>query len=586
MSLKLRLSALVSKDAKLRYGIFLIEVGDDPAKGFALLSALAKQNVVEAQFRVGKSYLEGLGVPPSLEDGTRWIRRAAQAGHVQAQFILATLYTIGFPEGFDENSTTLLTNVAQLPKTPDFHQAAIWARKSAEAGFPDAQALLGYVLTNGPADLVQPSEGREWFEKAAKAGSAQGSLGLGMALLYGEERREEDKQRGIAALEKATAAGLATPFYLLAQIHEHGNGKERDLGAAARCYQEAAERGIVAAQARFGLFLLEGRGIERNISRAETWLRRAALGGDVESAALLGDIYVRGDDLAPNYLEAATWYRLAAENGHAAAARGLGLLYLTGTGVHRDPNEAARWFRLSAENGDRVADADLGNLALSGAASDEDKQAMRDRFEKAAEAGDLVSAFNLGVCLAEGVGVPRDERQAAYWMQRAAEGIVNAQYWLGRMYIEGRGFDVNIEEGCRWLEKAATAGMTDAQTLLGQMLVTGRAPGGKNHARALELYREAATHGHVGAMFSAGALYGGGHDVPADRPEALRWFLLAAERGNPLAQLMAGRYLTHGLAGKTDLAAGRKWLERAKSQGVSDAEAELKNLEKSASNGG
>ena len=71
--------------------------------------------------------------------------------------------------------------------------------------------------------------------------------------------------------------------------------------------------------------------------------------------------------------------------------------------------------------------------------------------------------------------------------------------------------------------------MTDAQVALAEMLVNGRG-GPKDHAEARRCSRRPPGQGHVGAMFALGALLGGGHDVPWDRPAAQRWFRAAAER--------------------------------------------------------
>jgi len=131
-----------------------------------------------------------------------------------------------------------------------------------------------------------------------------------------------------------------------------------------------------------------------------------------------------------------------------------------------------------------------------------------------------------------------------------------------------------------WLDRAARAGMSEAITLLAQILVSGRAPQGKDHPRALDLYRQAARQGYVDAMFSAGAMLGGGHDVTVDRHEAQYWFRCAAERGHALGQLMLGRYLKRGLAGEVNPVEARIWLERAQAQGVDDAAAELAKLER------
>ena len=56
--------------------------------------------------------------------------------------------------------------------------------------------------------------------------------------------------------------------------------------------------------------------------------------------------------------------------------------------------------------------------------------------------------------------------------------------------------------------------------------------------------------------------------------------LQAAERGHPRAQLMLGRYLVHGTAGRTDVAEARRWLKAAERQGLTEAALELTRLPK------
>jgi TPR repeat protein len=92
------------------------------------------------------------------------------------------------------------------------------------------------------------------------------------------------------------------------------------------------------------------------------------------------------------------------------------------------------------------------------------------------------------------------------------------------------------------------------------------------------LFEKAAGRGHLGATFAVGAMYGGGHEVPMDRPTAQRWFRAAAERGHAYAQMMLGRYLARGLAGERDTARARVWLERALAQGLQEARTDLAAL--------
>jgi hypothetical protein len=79
-------------------------------------------------------------------------------------------------------------------------------------------------------------------------------------------------------------------------------------------------------------------------------------------------------------------------------------------------------------------------------------------------------------------------------------------------------------------------------------------------------------------MFAVGAMLGGGHEVPWDRPSAQRWFRTAAERGHPYAQMMLGRYLARNLGGELNVEEGRRWLERAVAQGLQEAKNDLATL--------
>ena len=75
-----------------------------------------------------------------------------------------------------------------------------------------------------------------------------------------------------------------------------------------------------------------------------------------------------------------------------------------------------------------------------------------------------------------------------------------------------------------------------------------------------------------------GALLGGGHDVPMDRPAAQAWFAKAAAKNHPYAQLMLGRYLARGLAGEVDPVRARVLLEQAQAAGVAEAAQDLAAL--------
>src|ERR1700710_379005 len=129
-----RLISGFSSAASLRRGVRMQEQGNARA-AFALLSRAGRANIPEAEFRVGRCYLEGAGVPPSRADGVRWVERAAAKGYVEAQALLATLCLHGMAPGFaDAGSGVGSLFSGQTTAEPDYPSAAKWARLAAEAG--------------------------------------------------------------------------------------------------------------------------------------------------------------------------------------------------------------------------------------------------------------------------------------------------------------------------------------------------------------------------------------------------------------------------------------------------------------------
>ena len=88
-------------------------------------------------------YNTGEGVPQNYRKAAKWVRRAAEQGHADAQFTLGLMYYHG--EG--------------LPQ--DNQEAARWARKAAEQGQVEAQYNLALSYANGeglPQDYIQANK--------------------------------------------------------------------------------------------------------------------------------------------------------------------------------------------------------------------------------------------------------------------------------------------------------------------------------------------------------------------------------------------------------------------------------------------
>jgi uncharacterized protein len=156
----------------------------------------------------------------------------------------------------------------------------------------------------------------------------------------------------------------------------------------------------------------------------------------------------------------------AAKQGNPLAQWKLGRMYASGDGVPLDDLKAFEYFsQIADEHADEGPDSP--------------------------HAAVVANAFvALGTYFLDGIKgtyvAPNAVR--AYEMYHYAAsyyGNVNAQYNLARLYLEGTGVAQDARQAARWLNLAAEKGHPPAQALLGHLLITGQ--GGIQRQRVLGL---------------------------------------------------------------------------------------------------
>lgn len=136
-------------------------------------------------------------------------------------------------------------------------------------------------------------------------------------------------------------------------------------------------------------------------------------------------------------------------------------------------------------------------------------------------------------------GIKLSARGVADWCDAAAAGDPEAQFVLGRFYLEGAaGLPRDPSLARRWFGWAARARLAVAQIELAKMEEAGIGSP-VDRASAARWYRSAAEQGHTGAQRRYGHLLWHGIGVSQDRGEAVKWWARAAEQGDALAK----RYL-------------------------------------------
>ncbi len=134
----------------------------DYAYSARLLTALAENGHVQAQYLLATQYDTGLGVKKNEYSSFYWYKKAAKAGVGIAQHNLAVAYAQG-------------NGIAQ-----DISKAITWWKRAANAGNIDSQYNLGIIYAAG-RDSIKPNLGKalKWWRMAAMNGDAVAQFNLG-----------------------------------------------------------------------------------------------------------------------------------------------------------------------------------------------------------------------------------------------------------------------------------------------------------------------------------------------------------------------------------------------------------------------
>ena len=137
----------------------------------------------------------------------------------------------------------------------------------------------------------------------------------------------------------------------------------------------------------------------------------------------------------------------------------------------------------------------------------------------------------IGSLYANGDGVDVDDAAAFAWYLKSADGgNVQAQSNIGAMYAMGNGVTADDVKAVGWFERAAEAGDAHGQFNLAVLLSEGRGVE-KDLAKAAEWYQAAAEMGHYPSQARLGHMYSTGHGVEKNRVQAFLWLSLAAQHG-------------------------------------------------------
>ena len=162
---------------------------------------LAELGNAKAQYNMGLSYFNGVGVGVDKVEAIKWYRLAAEQGNAGAQFNLACAYDSG--EGVSVDKV----------------ESIKWYRLAANQGDADAQYNLGSACSTGEGVSVDKVEAIKWYRLAAEQGDAAAQFYLGLSYLTGEGV-SVDKVEGLKWIKLAAKNGIPQAITYLESLNE------------------------------------------------------------------------------------------------------------------------------------------------------------------------------------------------------------------------------------------------------------------------------------------------------------------------------------------------------------------------------
>lgn len=291
------------------------------------------------------------------------------------------------------------------------------------------------------------------------------------------EPRQETNQASPSSMDPSLARDQLK-FEEGVQAYDAG-----DQATAFAIWLPLAKAGDLAAQRNVAHLLRKGLGVEADPTRALFFYERAARGG-LASAALNAGM-MRLEESADYFdpRKAAEWHALAAAAGSPIAQWELSRLLASGDGGRQDTEAALLLLQQAAAGGHEEAIAQVDALRASRPPALENPEAVApktapvrdaplpDTPEPLIETSGQAAPVSpeMGALFMQGVFLfdARDYSGAAEkWLPLAKNGVIEAQYRLGRLYQFGMGVQRNQAQARSWFLLASTAGHEEANRAL------------------------------------------------------------------------------------------------------------------------
>ncbi len=412
-------------------------------------------------------------------------------------------------------------------------------------------------------------------------------------------------QEAFKQLENQAILGDSTAQFDLAEMYQHGVGAKKDIQEAIKYYRQAAAQQDLRAEYNLGVLYLDGLDIVADYKLGLDWLNDAAFKGNDYAQYVLARIGEQGYRdktgtvvIQPNHELAMSMYNLAAANNYGPAQYRLAEILVREKPV--DVSIAAKQQRdqMVKDLYQGAVSYGVEQAALPLAfynAMDHDVKKQQQAFalaKKSAQEGNIDAALLLGLMYDRGIAVAANHADALESYRQAELNPISA-FILGTYLNDGIGVSKDLDKSRVYLQKAADAGFSYANLNLAIMkqqqgevflpeldkaLALGNSPAGllladyylslasndQQMQQAHDIYQQFAEKGDKEAQLKLAFLFEQGLGGKVDVVTAQKWYTLAAEQGQPVAQYLLGRLYQLGWLDKQpDYVEAKKWYTAA-----------------------
>ena len=227
--------------------------------------------LMQAYWKLGLMYSNGIGTAKNHSKGLKWTQRAANGGNADAASLVAINYELGL--GTETN----------LKKSFDYKKLA------ASGGHVDSYLRLAWDYFNGEVTEKNLDESFRWYKLAAENNVSKSFLSLGLHYIagYGTARNEKLAYRWF---KRAAESKDIDAYIPLAYAYGKGEGTNKNLKESFKYFKLAAETEI--REAYYPLFYLyvNGLGTAKDEEKAYELLVKLSNLGDVQAKNIIAEL--------------------------------------------------------------------------------------------------------------------------------------------------------------------------------------------------------------------------------------------------------------------------------------------------------